>query len=105
MNKLTSRAWPALAVLGLLLVAGQPSEQEKARAEYLARQERLRCAAHPDKGCLTQPESENDKARREYRERQERVRGCTLDGQDVCRRWLRGRPSAQGGRKREANVG
>ena len=56
----TRRAWPALAVLGLLLVAGQPSELEKARAEYLARQERLRCAAHPDQGCLTQPESENE---------------------------------------------
>lgn len=36
-----------------------------------------RCAARPDQGCLTQPESENEKAEREYRERQERVRGCS----------------------------
>jgi hypothetical protein len=81
----TCRAWPALAVLGLLLVGGQPSEQEKARAEYLARQERLRCAAHPDQGCLTQPESENERAQREYRERQLRLR-CDAHPTDVeCR--------------------
>ena len=85
MKKLTSRAWPALAVLGLLLVAGQPSEQEKARAEYLARLERLRCAAHPDQGCLTQPESENAMAQREYRERQLRLR-CDAHPTDTeCR--------------------
>ena len=85
MNKLTSRVWPALAVLGLLLVAGQPSEQEKARAEYLARLERLRCAAHPDQGCLTQPESENAMAQREYRERQLRLR-CDAHPTDTeCR--------------------
>ena len=85
MNKLTSRAWPALAVLGPLLVVGQPSEQEKARAEYLARLERLRCAAHPDQGCLTQPESENAMAQREYRERQLRLR-CDAHPTDAeCR--------------------
>ena len=85
MNKLTSRAWPALAVLGLLLVAGQPSEQEKARAEYLARLERLRCAAPSDQGCLTQPESENAMAQREYRERQLRLR-CDAHPTDTeCR--------------------
>ena len=79
------RAWPTLAILGLVLVGDQPSELERAQAEYLARQERLRCAAHPDQGCLTQPESENAKGQREYRERQERIRGCTFDPQDVCR--------------------
>ena len=84
-NKTVAHACPALAVLGLLLVAGQPSEQEKARAEYLARQERLRCAAHPEQGCLAQPESENAGAMHEYRERQLRLR-CDAHPTDAeCR--------------------
>ena len=85
MNKLTSRASLALTVLGLLLVAGQQSEQEKAQAEYLARQERLRCAAHPDQGCLTQPESEVERAPREYRERQLRLRCDAHPTEAECR--------------------
>ena len=85
MNKITCSTWPALAVLGLVLVGGQPSEQEKARVGYLARQEQLRCAAHPDQGCLTRPESENDKAQREYWERQLRLRCDTHPTDAECR--------------------
>ena len=85
MNKLTCRVCPALAVLGLMLVAGQPSEQQKAQAEYAARQDRLRCEAHPDQWCLVRPESENAKAQREYRERQLRLR-CDAHPTDAeCR--------------------
>jgi hypothetical protein len=87
MTQPTRHPYLALVVLGALLVAGQSgmSELEKAQAEYAARQERLRCQAHPEQGCLTRPESENEKAMREYRERQERIRDCTYDEQDVCR--------------------
>jgi hypothetical protein len=76
-----------MAVIGILLVAGQSgmSELDEAQADYAARQDRLRCAAHPDQGCLTQPESENKKAVREYRERQLRLK-CDAHPQDAeCR--------------------
>jgi hypothetical protein len=87
MTKMICRAWPALAVLGLLLVADQHgvSEQEKAQAGFAARQERLRCAMHPDQGCLTQPESQNAKAQREYRERQLRLRCDAHPADAECR--------------------
>jgi hypothetical protein len=54
------------------MAARAQSDVGEAQREYAARQERLRCAAHPDQRCLTQPESENAKAQREYEERQPR---------------------------------
>jgi hypothetical protein len=56
------------AVLGAFLlgdaIAMAQSTVEQAQREYAERQTRLRCQAHPDQGCLTQPESENERAQR-----------------------------------------
>ena len=58
-----------------------PRQRGQLSKIFWADQERLRCAQHPDQGCLTQPESEVEKAQREFRERQERIRGCKFDAQ------------------------
>jgi hypothetical protein len=67
------------------MAARAQSDVGEAQREYAARQERLRRAAHPDQGCLRQPESENAKAQREFSERQQRLK-CANHPQDPeCR--------------------
>jgi hypothetical protein len=77
-----------LAVLAAILltapVALAQSSVEQARIEYEARQARIRCAAHPEQGCLTQPETENQRAMREYRERQLRLKCAAHPHADEC---------------------
>ena len=74
------------AVVVLAFESTMLSPVEREQEAYRLRQERLRCQAHPDQGCLTQPETENAKAQRDFRERQERIRGCKFDPQGVsCR--------------------
>lgn len=78
---------PLAGLLGLAIfmsTAWAAAELEKAQADYKARQERLRCQAHPEQGCLTRPDTENEKAQREYQERQERIRRkCTFNTQGM----------------------
>src|SRR5262245_59430487 len=70
-----SRTMIAIAAMLLINVAGAAAQStvEEAKRQYEERQARIRCAEHPDEGCLTRPETENEKAQREYRERQRRI--------------------------------
>jgi hypothetical protein len=74
-----------LALTFCATAASAQSTVEEAQAIYRAEQERLRCANHPDQGCLTQPESENAKAQREFKERQHRLKCAAHPDDQECR--------------------